>query len=221
MKKIIICFLLLASTGIFAQALKVDKDHKGVIDLPTGYQIFPENRIGNGLYGANNKLLYQLPDRTIVAAFDYADHLLLINKNQQDQKEITYQNPNAKEFQFIAPTYFQFALEGDKHLVRYQEQESKLEKIDIPYLSAAGFVHNQKDTLAFYRVVSYDPENYDEGKEYSTFVFRVSLLKDNSNVIIKIPKSFESKSSRVSLQWLDNKNLIFSLREGKQNIPIP
>ena len=57
--------LLLASTGWAGRQFPTDTAHRGIV--PTGpYQIFPENRPGNGVY-LDNRLLLSITEHTITA----------------------------------------------------------------------------------------------------------------------------------------------------------
>jgi len=59
----IIFFLLLQKVGA-VQNFSRDSSHRGIVEI-TPYQIYPENRIGNGIY-LNKKLLDSHPNRMII-----------------------------------------------------------------------------------------------------------------------------------------------------------
>lgn len=218
MKKIIIYLLLVANTVLFAQELQVGEKHKGILNLKGGYQIFPENRIGNSLYGKDGDLLKNYPKKIIVNAFDYEGYLFFITEDENKSKQIIYQNPNIQNIKFIAANYIQFT--QDQEILFLRMHNDKLEKINIPYKSARGFSYNQKDTLAFYRITRYIPPDPETEKK-SIFILQISILKDDNQEIIDIANSFESVSRQATLQWVSEKKIAFSLREGIKEIFIP
>ena len=221
MKKITIYLIFFVNAGVLnAQELKVNENHKGILNLKSSYQIFPENRIGNNLYGKDGKLLKNYPQKIIIDALEYNGYLFFIIENEDKTRQPIYQKPNIKSIKFIASNYIQLIEDENVSFLYYNSADNNLENINIPYKSAKGFVHNQENIVAFYRIIHYAPPDPKTSKE-AIFTLQVSILNDSSKKIIDIANSFKTISSTATLQWLNKKKLAFSLREGIQEISIP
>ena len=212
-------FFLLFSLTVGAQELRIDKQHKGVVNLKSGYKIFPENRFNNSLYNKDNQFLFSIKNKTILDVFNYQKGRFLILKNLQNKTEILYQKPNASfEFKFIAPKYGLLKTDKEKSLFYYDGKE--IIKKNLPYRSADGFVHNQKDVLAFYRIIEYTPKKTAEGQD--VYVFKISFLKDGADKHINHSEKFKDTQATLSLLWKEAEQLTIILSNQQEfKIPIP
>ena len=217
MNKLILIFIAIINltAPLFAQEFKIDDTHQGIFYLQNGYIIFPQSRINNNLYDKEGKFLKSQKGQTIIDAFDYEEYLLIITKNIKDKKEIFYSNPDIRIARFIGSNYIQFISKNKSSFFNYKPELQSLEKIEIPYRTARGFVYNQKDILAFYRIIRYTPPNEEEEKK-AFFTIKVSVLTNSDKNIVDLPGTFESASSRASLIWVDEKQLFISLKEKRQ-----
>lgn len=219
-------YLLLPTVCLFlfftiteAQELKTNDQHKGVIEFENGYKIFPENRLNNGLYNKNNQFLFSIKNKAIVNVFDYQNGRFLILKNLENKPEILYQNPNSSfESKFIAPKYILLKTEIKKSLFYYDGKE--IIKKNLPYRSAEGFIHNQKDVLAFYRIIEYKPRKTKEEKD--SYSFKIGFLKDGADRSVSHLKIFQDTQPILFLSWekTDQLNVVLS-NQKKFKISIP
>ena len=216
---IFIFCLLLFLPIIGAQELTTNEKHRGVIDLKSGYKIFPENRFNNSLYNKDNQFLFSIKNKTILDVFNYQKGRFLILKNLQNKTEILYQKPNASfEFKFIAPKYGLLKTDKEKSLFYYNGKE--IIKKNLPYRSAGGFVHNQKNVLAFYRIIEYTPKKTAEG--HDVYVFKISFLKDGADKHINHSEIFQDTQANLSLLWKEAEQLTIILSNQQEfKIPIP
>ena len=204
---LIAIILCLAPILLFAQELRTDRQHKGIITLKNGYKIFPENRINNALYADNNQILLQLEGKSIIDALEYNNGLFLVSRDEKNNTQLEYQtNQDDSNIEILGLKYALLASGDTRQLLRYDSSLSEIYLIDIPFRSASGFVYNQKDTLAFYRVTNYQPS--EEAGQSDIYVFGISILKDDSNKIINLPKRFRNSKPSLDLRWTSLKQLV-------------
>ena len=210
-------FLFLPIIG--AQELTTNEEHRGVVVLEAGYKIFPENRLNNSLYNKDNQFLFSIKDKTILDVFNYQKGRFLILKNLQNKPEILYQNPNASfEFEFIDPKYGLLKTDTEKSLF-YYDGKAMIKK-NLPYRSADGFVYNQKDVLAFYRIIEYTPSKTKEEKD--SYIFRIGFFKDGENKSVSHSEKFKDTQATLSLLWKEAEQLTIILSNQQEfKIPIP
>ncbi len=208
-----IFYLFLFSYIIGAQELKTNEQYKGVIELKNGYKIFPENRLNNALYNKNNQFLVSVKNKTIANIFEYQKGRFLILKNLKNKIEILYQNPNTSfEFYFIVPKYGLLKTGTQKSLFYYDGK--KIIKKDLPYRSAGGFIHNQKDVLAFYRIIEYKPRTITQKKD--SYSFKISFLKDGADRPVSHSEIFQDSQATLFLSWKKTDQLSVVLSNQKE-----
>ena len=202
-----------------AQELKTSEQHKGVIELQSGYKVFPENRINNGLYNKKNQFLFSIKNKAIINVFNYNKGKFLILKNLQNKPEILYQKPDASfEFKFIAPNYALLKKDAEKSLFYYDGKE--IIKKNLPYRSAKGFIHNQKDVLAFYRIIEYTPSKTKGEKD--SYTFKIGFFKDGENKSVSYSEQFKDTQATLFLIWKKTDQLTIILSNQEEfKIPIP
>jgi len=201
-----------------------DSTHRGVIDL-SPYQIFPENRMGNGIY-LEKKLLDSHSQRVILKIVNIKNtesHVYLF----RDQNGVLGLNIVKAEadrdarFWRIDPEFYQYSnnTTGLKRIFRIFN--NNIQPI-LPYLRTGGGVTTSPTHAIFYHISdSKDVIRLNSGgQEIKTRLYTFKLHVINRNLIVSkhiVNLPIQDVNYRLNLVWEDKSTVSYKLSNGQKH----
>ena len=220
-----VCYFLLCQTTFSLESSPRDKTHRGVVDI-SQYQIYPENRIGNGIY-LEKKLLDTHPERTITNIVDIkktkSSVYLYRNKNGDSGLGII-KNKEDGEARFW---------KVDTDFYQYSNRYTGLQRVFrifnnkiIPLLAnvrTARGIASSPSHVVFYHIINSQEipitNNIGQTIKQRLYTFRLHLVNKDiekiesiNNLIIK------DTNYNLKLSWENSFSVSYKLNSGKKQI---
>ena len=217
-------FWIFSPNGIEAvESLLRDSTHRGVIDL-LPYQIFPENRMGNGIY-LEKKLLDSHSQRVIlkIVSIKGTESHVYLFRDQNGALGLNIVKAEADRdarFWKIDQDFYQYSnnITGLKRIFRIFNHN--IQPI-LPYLRTGAGVTTSATHAIFYHIAdSKDVIRLNaSGEEIKTrlYTFRLHVINrklDDSKHIVNL--LIEDVNYRLKLVWEDENSVSYKLSNGEK-----
>ena len=220
--------ITLTNTANTAVAVKIflrDPDHRGVIEF-NPFQIYPENRAGNGIY-LGKKLLDSYPKRVILNIVNIKDtenHVYLYRSLNGVLGIDIVKNDTGEDVRFwqVDPEFYQYSnrTSGTRRVFRIFED--KIIPL-LPNLRTGTGVATSQTHAVFYHIsnsknVTRVNQN---GQEISTrvYTFRLHVIKrdlEGSVSLYDLP--IQDTNNLLKLVWENEHSVSYKLTNGKKHI---
>ena len=202
-----------------------DSEHRGILDLRP-YQIYPENRIGNGIY-LDKKLLDTHPQRAIlnITSIKNTESYVYLFRDQNGVFGLGIVKNEADgdaRFWKVDPEFYQYTNSsfGIQRVFRiYQE---KIVPLLTNIRTGSGVVTSANHAILYHITDSKDiTRTNSSGQEISqrVYTFRLHLINRNfkktqslSNLLV------QDFSYRLKLKWVNEYSVSYKLSNGKEKI---
>ena len=216
--------LLFLSQGVKAgETFSRDSEHRGIVDLAP-YQIYPENRIGNGIY-LDKKLLDTHPQRAIlnIASIKNTKSHVYLFRNQNGVLGLGIVKNEADgdaRFWKVDPEFYQYTNStfGIQRVFRiYQE---KIVPLLTNIRTGAGVATSANHAILYHITDSKDiTRTNSSGQEISqrVYTFRLHLINRNFKKIQSLSNLLvQDFSYRLKLKWVNEYSVSYKLSNGKE-----
>lgn len=220
--------LTLAFFALFAQGvnaspvLTTDPEHKGILAVGP-YQIFPENRLGNGVY-LNNRLLVSSPKSTIVHILPLPSvgRFVYLAVSEDGQSEVGVQlgaeDPPARLRKLADGIYFiVVVVEGVVYKKVYRVvQDNRIVDV-LPRSKTADGMAPGNSGLLFYHVSGAETSEQD-GKTLYQFSMRLHILMYEEERLRNLDYPVLNTLPRLKLSWKDDASIQYTLADGRVEV---
>ncbi|MBI3992623.1 MAG: hypothetical protein HY342_05075 [Candidatus Lambdaproteobacteria bacterium] len=203
-----------------AQELSTDAQHQGLIAFGD-FQIFPQNRRGNGVY-ANNRLIFNLPEETVVYVqpLPQPGRMVYLAKNEQGQARLGVvlgaRDPEPRVTR-LGARYFHAVMVVDGVVykkVYFVTAEDTVVDL-LPSSKTADGLTLGPGGLLFYHVAAANHEEQD-GKPVSTFDLRVHLVPPDGEQARHLGYPILNSLPRLDMEWIDANRIRYRLSDGRE-----
>ena len=200
-----------------------DTEHRGVIEFAP-YQIYPENRIGNGIY-LEKKLLDSHPQRVILNIVNIkdTDNHVYIYRGFDGVLGLDIVKNNTREdvrFWQVDPEFYQYSnrTSGTRRVFRIFED--KIIPL-LPNLRTGSGVTTSKTHAAFYHISnSKNVTGINQNGQKTTkrvYTFRLHVIKrDLEDLVSLYDLPIKDANYLLKLNWKNEHSLIYKLSNGKK-----
>ena len=221
----LITLLTSANTSAAVEIFLRDPDHRGVIEF-TPFQIYPENRVGNGIY-LEKKLLDSHPQRVIINIVNIKDtdnHVYLYRGLNGLLGLDIVKNDTGEDVRFwqVDPEFFQYSnrTSGTKRVFRIFE-----DKI-IPLLpnirTGTGVATSQTHAVFYHISNSKKVKRVNQNGQESAsrvYSFRLHLIKRNLEDAVSLyDLRIQDANYLLKLFWENEHSVSYKLSSGKKHI---
>jgi len=201
-----------------AEQFPSDPTHRGRVEVEA-FQIFPENRPGNGVY-QKDVLLLSVKGVTIsdLIPLEGEGQFAYLGRDSAGEVQIgvrLIEGAPPPRVRKIAPGFFHIAyiVEGAGYKKLFREFEGKLMNV-LPYSRTAdGAVPGNKGVL-FYHVANAENEEIN-GEVRTRFAMRVHLALFEEERLRSLNYSVYNARPSLTLSWIDDNRVQMGLAEGK------
>lgn len=205
--------VLLLSTLASAQSLPTGPGHRGVVAVGA-YQIFPENRQGNGVYG-DNVLLLSLPGQVIQDVISLqAKNKFIYLARQGDQRTVAVRNggsdptPRISE---VSPGYFFIVTVLDGVAYKKLVRVASGNLVDqLPASKTADGITVGQMGILFFHIGKMEPQP--DGKSAYTLGIHFASFADNK--VRHLGENILNAQPTLALKWLDDTRFEYKLADG-------
>jgi hypothetical protein len=204
---------------IEAQPLGTGGTHKGVV--PAGpYQIFPENRLGNGVY-MDGTLLLSVPAQTILSAAQIApggrfiyvargtDGKRLIGFNTLPGDTAPRITEPAKGFQYVVSGF-----DGQGYKKFFRVTDTSVADL-LPTSRTADGLTSGPQGILFFHVGSTAGAAPGESVPPGAYGIRLHWLNVETGSVKHLGRSIFNGAPTIKLAWLDDGRIQYTLNDGK------
>ena len=201
-----------------------DPDHRGVIEFAP-YQIYPENRVGNGIY-LEKKLLDSHPKRVILNIVNIKDtdnHVYLYRGLNGVLGLDIVKNKTGEDVRFwqVDPQFYQYSnrTSGTRRVFRIFEE--KIIPL-LPNLRTGSGVTVSKTHAIFYHISnSKNVTSVNQNGQKTTYrfyTFRLHLIKrDLEKVVTLYELPINDANYLLKLVWENEHSVSYKLSNGKKH----
>jgi hypothetical protein len=218
--------LLILPQGISAvEPFSRDSEHRGIVDLAP-YQIYPENRIGNGIY-LDNKLLDTHPQRVIlnITSIKNTKSYVYLFRAENEVLGLDIVKDEADgdaRFWKVDPEFYQYTnrTSGIQRVFRiYQE---KIVPLLTNIRTGAVVATSANHTILYHITDSKEiTRTNSSGQVISqrVYTFRLHLINRNFKKIQSLSNLLvQDFSYRLKLKWVNEYSVSYKLSNGKEKI---
>ncbi|MBF0238789.1 MAG: hypothetical protein HQM12_13870 [SAR324 cluster bacterium] len=211
----------LFSSGILAQEVfDLDEQHRGVI-YQGNYQIYPENRMGNGLY-QDMQMVVTDPQQIVLEFDEFAENrtLVYLYKDVQGRLNLGLHDMSQDQKTSIKRVDNQFYEIRDSAIGQrkiFRIFDGKLYSV-LGKVRTATSVTPSANLIAFYHITSSENLQLEDGSTKQVFNFRIHIVKRNElevHSIYNLP--IQDASPRIDLDWVNDKTLSYTLSNGERH----
>jgi len=216
--------LLLLPQGVTAvETFSRDSEHRGIVDL-SPYQIYPENRMGNGIY-LDNKLLDSHPQRVIlnITSIKNTKSYVYLYRAQNGVLGLDIVKNDADgdaRFWKVDPEFYQYTNRdfGIQRVFRiFQDKVLPL----LTHLRTGAGVATSTNHAIFYHITdSKDITRTNSSGQQITqrvYTFRLHLINRNFEKIQSLLNlQVQDVSHRLKLKWVNEYSISYKLSNGKK-----
>ena len=200
-----------------------DSEHRGILDLRP-YQIYPENRIGNGIY-LDKKLLDTHPQRAIlnITSIKNTKSYVYLFRDQNGVLGLGIVKNEADgdaRFWKVDPEFYQYTNSsfGIQRVFRiYQE---KIVPLLTNIRTGAGVATSENHAILYHITDSKDiTRTNSSGQVISqrVYTFRLHLINRNFKKIQSLSNLLvQDFSYRLKLKWVNEYSVSYKLSNGKE-----
>ena len=200
-----------------------DSYHRGVIEFAP-YQIYPENRVGNGIY-LEKKLLDSHPKRVIINIVNikHTDNHVYLYRGLNGMLGLDIVKNNTGEdvrFWQVDPEFYQYSnrTSGTRRVFRIFEE--KIIPL-LPNLRTGSGVTPSKTHAAFYHISnSKNVTSINQNGQKTTkrvYTFRLHVIKrDLEDLVSLYDLPIKDANYLLKLNWKNEHSLIYKLSNGKE-----
>ncbi|MBF0277901.1 MAG: hypothetical protein HQM13_08925 [SAR324 cluster bacterium] len=226
-----LCFIFIFPIKVTAvDTFPLDQDHRGLINLlennNTGsqyckycsgtYQIFPENRMGNGLY-FQKKLLVTFPNRVILDLYEIPDAESLVYLYEEDDQNLAiglhdFSGEDRSKIKRVDDEFYEvwaFSI-GIRSIFRIYQ--NRLERVASHLRTVTG-VTPSRSHVAYYHIAKSEIIEED-GKEVRIYEFSIHILKRSAALPRRLNVKVQDKRSILKLSWVNENTLRYQLSDG-------
>ena len=202
-----------------------DHEHKGIIDIGP-YQIYPENRMGNGIY-YEKKLLDSHPQRVILnitSIKDTKSYVYLFRDKNRIMGLDIIKNDADEDARFwkVDQQFYQYSNNtfGIQRVFRiFQGKVIPL----LPHLRTGAGVATTTNHAIFYHITGSrdSTETNSSGQEITQriYTFRLHLINRNQKIIKSLQNlEVQDFSYSLKLKWINEYSVSYKLANGKKEI---
>ena len=221
----VVTILYAANPAGAVEIFSRDTDHRGVIEFAP-YQIFPENRIGNGIY-LEKKLLDSHPQRVILNIVNIkdTDNHVYIYRGFNGLLGLDIVKNNTREdvrFWQVDPEFYQYSnrTSGTRRVFRIFED--KIIPL-LPNLRTGSGVTPSKTHAAFYHISnSKNVTSVNQNGQKTTnrvYTFRLHVIKrDLKDAVSLYDLPIKDANYLLKLVWENEHSVSYKLSNGKKYI---
>ena len=203
-----------------APELGTDAQHQGLIAFGD-FQIFPQNRRGNGVY-LNNRLVFNLPEETLVyiQPLPQPGRMVYLARNNQEELRLGVVlgagDPEPRVNR-LGTRYYHVVLVIDgvvyKKMYHVTNDSTVVDLLPVsktadgPILGPGG--------LLFYHVAAANNEEQD-GKTVSTFDMRLHLVPPDGEQVRHLGYPIINALPRLDMEWIDANRISYRLSDGRE-----
>ena len=221
----VITLLTSANTARSVEIFSRDTDHRGVIEFAP-FQIFPENRVGNGIY-LEKKLLDSHPQRVVLNILNIKDtdnHVYLYRSLNGVLGLDIVKNDTGEDVRFwqVDPEFYQYSnrTSGTRRVFRIFEE--KIIPL-LPNLRTGTGVATSQTHAVFYHIsnsknVRSVNQNGQE-TENRVYTFRLHVIKrDLEDAVSLYNLPIQDANYLLKLVWENEYSVSYRLSNGKKHI---
>ena len=218
-----ILLLLLPHEVWAVETFSRDSEHRGIVDLAP-YQIYPENRMGNGIY-LDNKLLDSHPQRVILNITSIKNtksyvYLFLAQNGVLGLDIVKNDADGDARFWRIDPEFYQYT-NRDFGIQRvFRIFQNKVVPLLAHLRTGAGVATSTNHAIFYHITGSKDiTRTNSSGLEFTqkVYTFRLHLINRNFEKIqslLNLP--VQDISYRLKLKWVNEYSISYKLSNGKK-----
>jgi hypothetical protein len=220
--------LALAFSAFFAQGvnaspvLVTDQEHKGILAVGP-YQIFPENRLGNGVYLKNN-LLVSSPKSTIVhiLPLPQVGRFVYLAVFEDGQSEVGVRlgagDPPPRLKKMADGIYFVVVVvQGVVYKKVYRVVQDNTIVDVLPRSKTADGMAPGNTGLLFYHVSGAETSEQD-GKTIYQFSMRLHILMYEEERLRNLDYPVLNTLPRLKLSWKNDTSIQYTLADGRVEV---
>ncbi len=211
----ILSFLLITTS--LAQTTEKSKNNTigGIKEIKTGFQVFPEGKLGNTLYKEKTKLVSR-EDLILQDVIEAPEGYVYFGINELNEPVLGYVGGNAVEFITLEGGFYHLLTEQGYKTIYRLNQQNEIQNVLPRSKTASGLVYNGENKAAFFHITkgeTIDTEN--EGPKFQ-YTFRIHVVKDGEDKIIHLPETVSDFKSKLKLIWIDNDTLQYTLSNNQK-----
>lgn len=214
--------LLLAAAVLPAAAAEQypsGPDHRGLINFDP-YEVFPENRPGNGVYLDNVKV-FSLPGRAVIDVLPLPPSGRFAYLAQSPEGDITLgvrttENDGEVRIDPVTDDVFHvvIVLDGVVYKKVFRLIDENILDLLPTSRTADGVVAGPEGRVAFYHVATADREEVN-GQERSIFGMRVHVSLGQDERLRSLDYLIRNTLPSLELAWEDANTLVYTLADGR------
>ena len=219
----VVTILTSANSAETVEIFSRDTNHRGVIEFAP-YQIYPENRVGNGIY-IEKKLLDSHPQRVIINIVNIKDtdnHVYIYRGFSGALGLDIVKNNTGEDVRFwqVDPEFYQYSnrTSGTRRVFRIFE-----DKI-IPLLpnlrTGTGVAISQTHAIFYHISNSKNVTSINQNGQKTTkrvYTFRLHVIKrDLEDLVSLYDLPIKDANYLLKLNWKNEHSLIYKLSNGKE-----
>jgi len=218
-------FFLLPQSTISSESFPRDNTHRGIIEIAP-YEIYPENRIGNGVY-LKKELLDSNPDRMITTIVNIKNTkssvYLYMNKSGNFGLGII-KNKDDGEARFwkVDKDFYQYSNRTTGMQRVFRIFNNKIKPL-LPNVRTGRGISSSKTHVVFYHIINSEemtiPNENGQAIKQRIYTFRLHVVNRNLekmesifNLIIK------DTNYNLKLFWENEFSVSYKLNSGNKNI---
>jgi len=211
--------LLLPWLALAEQVFPTDTNHRGLVSFGT-YQVFPENRLGNGVYEGQH-LVFSAPAKSVISvlALPKAGRFIYFAKDSRGRQELNIHvmpgdsQPTVNEM----PNGFYYVsavLDGLMVKKLYRVGADNTINDMLPFSNTADGLTQGGKGIVFYHV-SKPKENDPSASGDKKFPIRLHLALFEENRVRHLASSIYNSQPSLKLSWKDNQTISIVGADGK------
>lgn len=215
--------ITLAASGVAAgPALTTDTEHKGIVAAGP-YQMFPENRPGNGVY-LKNDLMVSSPGTTIIQVLPLAKEgrFVYLTRDAAGQYKVgvrlTPSDPPPRLTRLADGLYYAIMVVDDvvyKKVYRVVQDGTIVDV--LPRSKTADGMTAGDSGLLFYHVAGAETSEQD-GKTIYQFSLRLHLLMYQEERLRNLDYPVINTLPRLQLAWKNSASVEYTLADGRVEV---
>lgn len=198
-------------------ALTVDEEHRGTVQISEQFSVFPEARPGNSVYDAKGKIFSE-KGLTVKDAVSVPGGVLFYGVNESEESVLRFSGDEENRFELVAPGYWQLKTPKWVSKIYRINAEQKIEDILPTSRTGNGLVYNGKDRVAFFHIFSSKQVEDSEGKATREYLFKIHVLKKDWKERSTLTVILKNSRPSVPLSWVSRKELKYSLSNGESKV---
>ena len=200
-----------------------DSEHRGILDLRP-YQIYPENRIGNGIY-LDKKLLDTHPQRAIlnITSIKNTKSYVYLFRDQNGVLGLGIVKNEADgdaRFWKVDPEFYQYSNRNSGIQRVFRIYQEKVVPLLTDFRTGAGVATSSNHAILYHITESKDITRTNSSGQKITqrvYSFRLHLINRNFEKIQSLFNlQVQDVSYRLKLKWVNEYSVSYKLSNGKE-----